>query len=230
MATGATPVPGTDFLQLRYSRTILLLIDLQQSFTVGSWRHMVTPPPDGVNAIIKAFQQCSLLLRSVPPNQLLILSQCPFMLSSDYYLDPKISCLLTKKEHKRVVKPGNCILDASGFESHLDSLLLSNPEIDTILIGGCTLTSCVRVSSCALRRQYADRLRVVVCLELCGARDANYTQRCLDCFRKYMDRIEVGDCVECAKEGGEKISPVDRAVRDMRDAGCVVVSRIHFEE
>ena len=230
MATGTTPVSDTECLRLRSSKTILLLIDLQQSFTVGSWKHMVTSPPDGVNAIIKAFQQCSLLLRSIPPSQLLILSQCPFWLSSDYSLDPQVSCFLNKKEHKRVVKPGNSILDASGFESHVDSLLLADPEIDTIVIGGCTLTSCVRVSSGAVRRKYSDKLSVVVSLELCGARDANYKQRCMACFRKYMDRVELGECGECDREGGDKMSPVDRAVRDMRDAGCVVVPRVHIEE
>ena len=191
---------------------------------------MVVEPPDDVNAIIKAFQQCSTLLSSIPPDQLLILSQCPFSLSSDFSLDHSISCLRTKKKHKLVLKPGNNILDASGFESHLDSLLLAYPELDCIMVGGCTLTSCVRVSSCAVREKYSDRLSVVVPLELCGARDANYKQRCLDCFSKYTDRIKVGECVECDKEGVEKLSPVDRAVTDMRNAGCIVASRVHFED
>ncbi|KAI6650654.1 hypothetical protein LOD99_7704 [Oopsacas minuta] len=213
----ATVTSDTDILHLSYGKTIILLIDTQQAFTVGSWRQHVVPP-DGVNAIIQAFQRCSLLLRDTPPSSLLIFSLCPFLLSNDFSLDPQVTRYITK-EHKLVLKPGNCILDADGFESHIDYLLQAHPEVDSILIGGCTLTSCIRVSSCSVYNKYSDRLRVIVSMELCGARDDNYKKRCLSCMRKYIDRIYTKNCVECVKEGGDKMSPVEKAIADMRQVG-----------
>merc|ERR1719433_1914171 len=47
--------------------------------------------------------------------------------------------------------------------------------VRTLVVGGCTTTSCVRVSSQAVRRAYGPRgLRVVVDLSLSGAREENY--------------------------------------------------------
>ena len=229
MATGTTAVStDTDRLCLSYNKTVILLIDLQQAFTVGCWRKCVAPPPDGVTAIIEAFNRCSQLLRNIPPSPLLIFSQCPFMLSSDYSLDPRINSLV-RQEYKFVIKPGNDILDADGFESYLDSLLQSNPDIDSILIGGCTLTSCVRVSSCSVYRRYSDRLCVIVSLELCGARDENYKQLCMACLKKYITRMYTGRyCAECGQEDSLKMSPVERAAEDMRQVGCVVVPGVQF--
>ena len=229
MATGATAVSAvTDRLCLTYNKTVILLIDLQQAFTVGSWRQCVAPPPDGVSAIIEAFNRCSLLLRNVPPSPLLIFSQCPFRLRSDYSLDPGINSLV-KQEYKFVIKPGNDILDADGFDNYLDYLLQSNPDINSILIGGCTLTSCVRVSSCSVYRRYSDRLRVVVSLEMCGARDDNYKQLCMACLKKYITRMYTGSyCEECSREDSVKMSPVEKSAEDMRRVGCIVVPGVHF--
>lgn len=228
MATVTAVSTDSDRLCLTYNRTVILLIDLQQAFTVGSWRKYVAPPPDGVTAITEAFNRCSLLLKNVPPSPLLIFSQCPFMQSSDYSLDPGINSLV-RQEYKFVIKPGNDILDADGFESYLDSLLQANPSIDSVLIGGCTLTSCVRVSSCSVYRKYSDRLRVIVSLEMCGARDENYKRLCMACLRKYINRMYIGSCcVECGKEDSVKMSPVERAAEDMRRVGCVVVPGVHF--
>jgi hypothetical protein len=70
-----------------------------------------------------------------------------------------------------------------------------------LILGGCTLNSCVRVSAVETRRLFADRgLRVVVDLGLCGSRLGNYAPS--------------------AEFGG--LSSVESAVREMRVAGVRV--------
>ena len=236
-ATTTSPqscIDNIDNYSLNYCNTILLLIDLQQSFTVGSWKKSVFHClKDGVTVIDKCFERCSQLLGQIPTDQSLILSICPFYLEADRNLDPKISRFVNKT-HRIFLKPGNCILHSFGFETYLNSLLLTHPQLDTILMGGCTLTSCIRVSSCALKRRFSDRLRVVVSLELSGARDANYLKRCPSCLSDYMEGnifgcAPVENCADCAGVGSDGISPVDMAVRNMREAGCVVVPSVQFK-
>eukprot|EP00660_Eupelagonema_oceanica_P006237 gene6237-8021_t len=92
----------------------------------------------------------------------------------------------------------------------------------TLVIGGCTTTSCVRVSSVQILPRYAGAgLRVVVDLSLCGARRKN--------LLPHADRdptlVRIYGRDRCAGR-----SAVDLAVVQMRDAGVEVVDRWDWAE
>ena len=91
--------------------------------------------------------------------------------------------------------------------------------IRTLIIGGCTATSCVRVSSQAIKRKRPD-INVVVDLSLSAARTANYDTT-TSVFDPTLVKIYGADgCV------GK--SAVDLAVEQMRAAGVQVVDGFKF--
>ena len=91
--------------------------------------------------------------------------------------------------------------------------------IRTLVIGGCTTTSCVRVSSQQIISQLADenltdKVRVVVDLTLCGARSDNFertAERDPVLVRAYGREFCVGK------------SAVELAVFQMRQSGVQVL-------
>ena len=90
-----------------------------------------------------------------------------------------------------------------------------DPELRTLVVCGCTTTSCVRVSSQQIKAAH-PQLEVVVDLSLCGARAANHepsAERDPDLLRIY------------GRERCRGASAVDLAVYQMRQAGVVVVDR-----
>ncbi|MEW6743950.1 MAG: hypothetical protein AB1486_14460 [Planctomycetota bacterium] len=106
------------------------------------------------------------------------------------------------------VKPGNSVLwpPTNGFREWVRELLDRGKE--TLVMGGCTLNRCVRVSAIETLQSFRDRgLQVVVDLDLCGARRSNYERS--DFF------------------GG--LSSVESAVREMRASGVRVVSGIVWQ-
>ncbi|KAH3765545.1 hypothetical protein Pelo_2585 [Pelomyxa schiedti] len=77
-----------------------------------------------------------------------------------------------------------------------------------VVVGGCTLTSCVRVSACDLQEMFSgQRLEVVVDLSLCGARRDNY-------------EIRAGPHHDVFREGE---TAVECAIRTMKECGVIVV-------
>jgi hypothetical protein len=77
-----------------------------------------------------------------------------------------------------------------------------------LVIGGCTLNSCVRVSSIETLTHFKARgLRVCVDLSVCGARTRNFTPSPL--------------------YGG--MSAVESAIHQMKDAGVRVVRNVLWE-
>jgi hypothetical protein len=90
-----------------------------------------------------------------------------------------------------------------------------------LVIGGCTTTSCVRVSSQAIARSFKPRgLRVVVDLSLCGARAPNYTVANAQNDPALLDLF-----------GAEAVagrSAVDLAVLQMEEAGVEVLPHFDF--
>ena len=93
--------------------------------------------------------------------------------------------------------------------------------VNVLIIGGCTTTSCVRVSSTEIASQLAEqglagKIRVVVDLNLCGARSEN--------FEKTADRdpvlVRIYGCEFCQGK-----SAVDLAIVQMNRAGVEVIER-----
>eukprot|EP00823_Brevimastigomonas_motovehiculus_P008542 TRINITY_DN784_c4_g2_i1.p1 TRINITY_DN784_c4_g2~~TRINITY_DN784_c4_g2_i1.p1 ORF type:complete len:287 (-),score=116.26 TRINITY_DN784_c4_g2_i1:357-1217(-) len=148
----------------------LLLIDPQRAFTTGVWsRHFQSP----CKPIKQAFDNCARLLASgvLESNKVpVICSRCPFPRDFDYdesvakYVE-KVPCF---------IKCDTNIMEADGFSDWLEKAMKTN-GLKSLIIGGCTLTSCVRVSSTETQLAFADRgLQVIVDLSLSGAREENY--------------------------------------------------------
>jgi len=192
-------------------RVAVLLIDFQRAFLDGFWArhfgvHQVAPIRQAAERTAALFAQG-------------VFSHLPVM-ASRCYLDPPdcetVDELVEHYQRHRVPwvwKPDTNITEADGFVEWLDAQMARG--IHTLVIGGCTTTSCVRVSSQAVRRRLApDRLTVAVDLSLCGARTNNYEPASATQDRRlvqlYGDRV-VGR------------SAVDLAVLQMQEAGVCVV-------
>ena len=49
--------------------------------------------------------------------------------------------------------------------------------MNTLVIGGCTLTSCLRISSISIAKKYPiEKLRLIIDLSISGAREDNYLE------------------------------------------------------
>lgn len=186
-------------------RTALLIIDPQRSFTGGSWMRSIGP--DGkreVAPIAQAFAICAHLLGQQRPAVETLFTRCPFPPDS-YDWDERVARTLDPSQ-LYIVKPGNSVLwpPTNGFRQWLDCL--HERGKDTLVMGGCTLNSCVRVSSIETQHLQRDRLQVVVDLSLCGARSGNY--------------------IRSPEFGG--VSSAEAAVQEMLEAGVQVVPSLRW--
>ncbi|XP_078343197.1 uncharacterized protein LOC144628945 [Oculina patagonica] len=201
----------------------LLLIDLQRAFVDGIWRAYI--PDEEVEPIKKSFQNCAKLLGSGLNNVPILMTRCPFE-GNDFELHESLTSVVDKNQ-RYVIKPSTSVMHAYGFREWVEKELLKQ-GINTLVIGGCTTTSCVRVSSMRTQKAFASKgLQVVVDLSLCGARKCNYVQRCPSCMQMYMDFGDIEPSCNphctCGGTDVEIISPVDKAVQCMRDEGIEVV-------
>jgi hypothetical protein len=106
------------------------------------------------------------------------------------------------------IKPGNSVFfpPLNGFKDWLEFCVSQGKG--TLIIGGCTLNSCVRVSSIESANYLKNRkIRVVVDLSICGARLRNYLPSSLY----------------------EGVSAVESAIRQMTDADVKVVRRVEYK-
>ena len=120
-----------------------------------------------------AFARCASHLRRGPRWAAFMASRCPFPPAS-YGWDEPLGAVLPEAQ-PYFIKPGNSILwpPTNGFQRWVQRLLTHG--IDTLILGGCTLNSCVRVSACDISERFGRAgLQVVVDLSLCGARLSNY--------------------------------------------------------
>lgn len=111
------------------------------------------------------------------------------------------------------------IMEPEGFPEWMEDRLREG--VRTLVVGGCTTTSCVRVSSQAVQRTFGPRgLHVIVDLSLSGARAANYAT-----LHKQED-----DAVLARVYGDAMIgrSAVELAVLQMRAAGVEVVEEFRW--
>ena len=194
----------------------LLLIDLQRAFVDGIWRMGL--PDEEVEPIKKSFETCATLLGSGLRNVPILMTRCPFE-GNDFELHDSLASVVEKNQ-RYVIKPSTSVMHAHGFREWVEKELLQQ-EINTLVIGGCTTTSCVRVSAIRTQKHFASQgLHVVVDLNLCGARKRNYVQRCPSCLELYLKFGDIDSSYNrhctCGCGGIEMISPVDKAVQCMQ--------------
>ena len=158
-----------------------------------------------VRPIRRAFERCATALRALRPRLEVVLTRCPFPPES-YDWDDRVAGTISPAE-PYFVKPGNSVLwpPTNGFADWLTGLVDEGRH--TLVVGGCTLNSCVRVSAIDVLQHVGHRgLAVVVDLSLCGARAENFRPSPLF--------------------GG--VSPVASAIAQMRAAGVRVVRRAEW--
>ena len=152
----------------------ILIIDPQRSFTRGSWMQSMGPGgAEEVAPIRSAFANGGRLLGAIRGRVETLFTRCPFPPDS-FNWDARVADLIDDS-HLYFVKPGNSVLwpPTNGFVEWLRDLARRGKR--TLVMGGCTLNSCVRVSSIDTRRVAAPLgLDLVVDLSICGARRGNY--------------------------------------------------------
>ena len=105
------------------------------------------------------------------------------------------------------IKPSNNVLlpAANGFREWVAAL--ASVGIKTLVMGGCTLNSCLRVSAVETWNYFPGKdLAVIADLSLCGARTSNYLNS--DLF--------------------QGMSPVESAIRQMSAAGVLVADSVEW--
>jgi len=160
--------------ELSVAEAALLIIDPQRSFTVGEWMWRLGPTGTAeVMPIVESFHVCADLLATLPRLPELMFTRCPFPPES-YDWDNSLQGVIPADQHY-FIKPGNSVLQppGNGFRQWVEELMASGRK--TLVMGGCTLNSCVRVSALETLAAFRELgLRVVADLSLCGARSSNY--------------------------------------------------------
>lgn len=161
-------------LKVSACESALLVIDPQRSFTTGSWRQSLGPDGDReVLPIRAAFANCAALLRAVYRRADVMFTRCPFPPGS-YDWDESLGDIIDPHQFY-FIKPGNCVLlpETNGFREWVEGLIARGKR--SLVMGGCTLNSCLRVSSLETLSAFRDKgLEVIVDLSLCGSRAGNY--------------------------------------------------------
>ena len=185
----------------------LLIIDPQRSFTNGVWMQSIGSQAEvHVKPIQLAFNNCAHLLNENYRHLETMFSRCPFPPDS-YDWDDGLAGLIDSTQ-LYFIKPGNSILfpPTNGFREWVKGIINNGKRI--LVMGGCTLNSCVRASSIETENHFKDqKLHVVVDLSLSGARASNYRNSPI--------------------HGG--LSAVESAVREMIAEGVQVVRRTEWK-
>jgi len=196
--------------------TALILIDCQKAFLSGGWARYFGL--DQVSPIKSAFANTLDLLRSKEK-----LSGCDILCTKCYtegdeadFVDELLPFL---RDTPCVWKPNTNITQNPRFHDWFKDRL--GAGVRTVVIGGCTTTSCVRVSSQAIRKLYPQGdLRVVVDLSLCGARRDNL----LPNADQDPNLVRIYGRDRC-----KGLSPVDLAKTQMKASGVDVVDSFDWE-
>jgi nicotinamidase-related amidase len=191
---------------VRSDETALLIIDPQRSFTSGAWMQSMGPKGElEVKPIRLAFDNCAALLKAVYQRVEVMFTRCPFPPES-YGWDERLDGIINSGQ-LYFIKPGNNVLipRTNGFRDWVENLIKRGKH--TLVMGGCTLNSCLRVSAIETRRCFGiDQLNVVVDLSRSGARTSNY--------------------VNSSLFGG--MSSVEFAIREMSAAGVTVAELVEW--
>jgi nicotinamidase-related amidase len=193
-------------IHLSRDEAVLLVLDPQRAFTRGVWmRSIGTGAEADVEPIGYAFGQCANSLIQNEGKMPVMFTRCPFPPES-YPWDDQLAEIIDRNQ-LYFIKPGNSVLfpPTNGFKEWMVNCIEMNRR--KLVIGGCTLNSCVRVSAIEAKRVFQNRnLQVIVDLQLCGARAQNFKPSPL--FKG--------------------LSAVDSAVRQMSEAGVKVVNCVNW--
>ena len=152
----------------------LLIIDPQHAFTEGAWMQSIGyEGKKDVTPIRVAFDNCALILSRYYGRMEIMFTRCPFPAES-YGWARQFQDILNP-DQLYFIKPGNSVLfpTTNGFRQWVDHSVVRG--LKTLVVAGCTLNSCVRVSAIDTAREFqSSELQVVVDLNLCGARMKNY--------------------------------------------------------
>ena len=196
-----------DTCRISSNDATLLIIDPQRSFTEGAWMQSIGKgAATDVKPIVIAFRDCSRLLNFIYGRMEIMFTRCPFPPGS-YDWDDRLAGIIDSKQ-PYFIKPGNSVFfpPLNGFKDWLEHCITKGKR--TLIIGGCTLNSCVRISSIETMDRFKNRnLRVVVDLSICGARLRNFLPSSLY----------------------EGVSAVESAISQMKAAGVQVVRRVEWQ-
>ena len=184
----------------------LLVIDPQRAFTKGAWmKSMGRKAELEVKPIQLAFQKCARFLNDHRGSIETMFTRCPFPPCSYGWDDALTGIIDTKQLY--FIKPGNSVLypPTNGFREWVDRLISDGKKI--LVIAGCTLNSCVRISAIETQQYFKDQgLQIVVDLSLAGARTSSFRPSSL--------------------YGG--LSAVESSVREMIGAGVRVTKSVRW--
>ena len=191
---------GLGTVSLAPHETAVLMLDLQQSFTSGVWMQSTGSRPHlNVLPIRLAFDNCARQLQYLYRNMDILFTRCPFPPSS-YGWDAQVAHILDPRQ-LYCIKPGNNALSphTNGCRQWIERCIERNKQ--NLVIGGCTLNSCVRVSAIEIAKRFAShRLQVLVDLSLCGARLHNYRTSV-----KYKGRSAVESAIQQMQAEGVQV-------------------------
>lgn len=185
--------------------TCVLIIDPQRAFTRGAWMRSIGPDGQAdVTPIRLAFGNCAAFLRQHYGRMEIMFTRCPFPAGS-YGWDDRLSGVIAENQ-PYFIKPGNSVLfpPANGFREWIGRCIDRGRNV--LVLGGCTVNSCIRVSSMEIRKAFGEKLKIVADLSMCGARGANYAAT--------------------SQFSGK--SPVEAAVNQMANGGITVVRRVEW--
>lgn len=197
-----------DFARIHPEDTALLIIDPQSSFTKGAWMKSIgSQAQQDIRLIESGFRHCAQFIRQYGNAIETMFSRCPFPPDS-YDWDDYFKGIIDPMQ-LYFIKPGNSILfpPTNGYRQWVERVMDKGKNI--LVMGGCTLNSCVRVSAIETLTFFKSKnLRVVTDLSICGARLENYRRS--DMF------------------GG--LSSVESAVREMASSGVEVVRGVDYDD
>ena len=184
----------------------LLIIDPQRSFTRGVWMKSIGSEAElEVKPIRFAFEKCAQFLNENLSFVETMFTRCPFPPDSYDWDDALVGIIDAGQLY--FIKPGNSVLlpNTNGFREWVQGLMDDGKKI--LVMAGCTLNSCIRISSIDTHEYFKEgMLQVVVDLSLSGARAGSYMQSSLF--------------------GG--VSAVESAVHEMTDAGVRVAQCVRW--
>jgi hypothetical protein len=195
-----------DTIQISNHDAAMLIIDPQRSFTTGIWMQSIGIKAEvEVKPIFLAFSNCSKFLKKHYGQMEIMFTRCPFPPES-YDWDDRVAEIIDSTQ-LYFIKPGNSVWfpPYNGFKEWVERCIRNGKK--AIVIGGCTLNSCVRVSSIETQARYNHKqVQVVVDLSLSGARMSNY--------------------IPSPLFGG--LSAAESAVRQMKEASVHVVRGVEW--
>ena len=195
-----------------------MLIDFQRAFLDGAWAKQHGVASGEMRPIIAAAERAASVLLGQPTSfgAMPIMTTRCYLDGPDSELPPfLVECLPTDVPF--VHKPTMDVMKSADFTGWMERQMDEPEGVEVLVVGGCTTTSCVRVSSQAIQRHFSPKgLQVVVDLSLCGARVTNY------CAQNAQQDIGLRQLFGSEMVKGR--SAVELAILQMERAGVQVVT------